>query len=67
MKYVRSEGKQGARKKHTSIAFMMLFCCFKKYTKGRVCFKIPKFERMYFMDGPLIERSTSNAKKVKLS
>ena len=60
-------GSKGSRKKHTSIAFMMLFCCFKKYTKGRVCFKIPKFERMYFMDGPLIERSTSNAKKVKLS
>ena len=49
------EREGGSRQKRTTIVSMTSFYCLKTYKEGGGCLKITKFERTYFMDGPLLQ------------
>ena len=53
IKYVRSKGEGGGQAKTYVYCFYDVILLFKSVQVGRGCLKINRFDRTYFMDGPL--------------
>ena len=53
IKYVRSKGEGGGQGKSVHLLFLWRHSIVLKRTREEGCLKITKFERKYFMDGPV--------------